>query len=217
MSTTAPETGATASLLSAINSPSTSTNAQASAPASAPESSSTTDKPAESASTTDETKDTQEYKGAGSKDALKADLADERNRRQAAEAKVKELAEFRAGLARLLGSDSKEPMTPEQAAAKLAEADTEISTLRGQLAVLSNAPDNFDAREALHDDRFRDLLKTVDLNDPKAVVKACDGFAKDNPRFLTIRPGAGSRDTTGGAQQQVVATSIDDLIRGTNH
>ena len=70
------------------------------------------------------------YSGAGGKDALKADLATERDKRQALENRFQQFAD---GISRALGITPAE-VTPEQLATQLTQATSEKDAVQAQLA-----------------------------------------------------------------------------------
>lgn len=139
--------------------------------------------------------DQDDYRGAGSKDALKADLAAERDKRQALEAK---LDTFTEGISKALGISTSE-VTPEQMAAQLTQAQSERDTLQAQLAVFLNAPDGVDVKGLLDSSSFTRSLQNADLTKPDAVAAAITAFVDTNPRFRT-NPSSGG-DLSAGHKQ----------------
>lgn len=148
--------------------------------------------------------------GAGSKDALKADLASERDKRQALEAQVAELTKFREGLTKLIGGDEGE-VTPEQLKDKLTAAETASTEKDKLLAVYQSAPQGVDVQALLDSRAFVATLNKTD-GSTEAISKAVDEFVKANPRFSGATP-AGTRDTSAGNDSQS-SRSVDDWLRG---
>ena len=130
----------------------------------------------------------EEYKGAGGKDALKADLAKERDKRQALETQVAELGQFRDGLAKLFGAKPDE-LTPEQLQAKLTAAEQASAAQAKQLAVYGSAPAGVDVKALLDSHAFLTALDGAE-NKPEAISKVVTDFLRDNPRFSTASPAA---------------------------
>ena len=151
-----------------------------------------------------------DYKGAGSKDALKADLVDERSKRQELERTVNAL---RDGFAKAFGLDAKET-SPEELAKKLTSAQAETVLARTELAVFRAVPAGVDAQALLDSRAFTATLDGVNPTDTAAVAAAIDTFVANNPRFRTTHPGAGARDAGAGSNPPPAAKSMDDWIRG---
>lgn len=148
--------------------------------------------------------------GAGGKDALKADLAGERDRRQELEQKFDRLTQ---GIAQALGIAPAE-VTPEQLATQLSETQSERDILQAQVALYQNAPQGVDVQGLLDSTKFNRALKGVDVTDPAAVKAAVTKFVADNPRFATTPPQGGVGDVHAGQQQPPVKRDMDALIRG---
>lgn len=146
-----------------------------------------------------------EYRGAGSKDALKADLARERDARQALAAQLDQL---KTGLASALGIES-EKATPEQLASQLEQARAEAATARAQLAVFTSVPAGVDVQALLDSASFQAALAKAD---PDKITETVAEFVKANPRFKTPTATPGARDVH--ADQAVdQSTDINDLLR----
>lgn len=153
-----------------------------------------------------------EYRGAGSKDALKADLATERDKRQQLE---QQFGQLRDGLAKALGIDQGEQVTPEQLTQQLTEAQSERDSLNTRLQVFLNAPEGVDVKALLDSRSFTDSLKGLDLSKPDSITGAVNDFVDAHPRFRAGNPTPpGARDAGAGRTQQIGAVSMDDLIRG---
>ena len=152
-----------------------------------------------------------DYKGAGSKDALKADLARERDARQAL---AQQLDQFKAGLAQALGIES-EKATPEQLAEQLTAAQAETATARVQLAIYQAAPAGVDVNALLDSASFTRSLADVDPSDIDAITAKVAAFVDANPnRFTTTNPGAGARDVhAGGDANPGGKPDINTLLR----
>ena len=153
-----------------------------------------------------------DYKGAGSKDALKADLARERDARQAL---AQQLDQFKAGLAQALGIES-EQATPEQLAEQLTAAQAETATARVQLAIYQAAPAGVDVSALLDSASFTRSLAGIDPSDTEAITAKVTAFVDANPnRFTTTtNPGAGARDVhAGGDANPGGKPDINTLLR----
>ena len=150
----------------------------------------------------------QDKQAAGSKDAVLADLASERDRRQAAEQASKTTADkLQAVLAALgLGTDGETQQDP----AKQAETfKQQVAERDRQLAVLRNAPADADAQALLDSRSFLAALANIDPDDPAAVTASIAGFIEANPRFSrTPATNPGARDL---AQSTTTQTSADPL------
>lgn len=149
------------------------------------------------------------YKGAGSKDALKADLAAERDKRQQLEQSFNQM---RDGIAKAFGFDDGKQLTPEQMTEQLQTAQTESAAAKAHLAVFRAAPAGVDADALLDSERFRASLKDISVDDRDSLSKAIEAFVDQNPRFRTTQTGAGARDA--GASGGGKPRSMDDWIRG---
>lgn len=152
-------------------------------------------------------------KGAGSKDALKADLAAERDKRQALETQVAELNKFRDGLAGLFGAKPDE-LTPERLAARLEESERASAERSKQLAVFSSVPAGVDAGALLDSRAFNAELAKVKSDNPAAIQKVVQDFLKANPRFGSPTPD-GMRDArVGDPGAGLSPQTVDDWLRG---
>lgn len=159
------------------------------------------------AATDDQTTETEqgakpgEYRGAGSKDALKADLARERDKRQAFE---QQLADMRAGFAKALGIEQPEAMTPEQMTEKVTAAQKGEAEARRNLAVYQRAAGAGANPTALLDSAsFLAAVGQVDPADPAAIDAAIRAAVESNPA-LAAQPksGAGWGDAMAGRNTQ---------------
>lgn len=136
-----------------------------------------------------------DYKGAGSKDALKADLVSERKARQEL---AKQLTDLKSGLAAALGLET-EKATPEQLAEQLTAAKAETATAQVQLAIYKAAPQGVDVGALLDSSSFTRSLAGVDPSDADAIAEKVTAFVDTNPRFRVTPAGAGSRDAHAGS------------------
>ena len=149
-------------------------------------------------------------KGAGSKDALKADLARERDARQALAA---QLEQFKTGLAQALGVESAKA-TPEQLAEQLTAAQAETATAQVQLALYKAAPTGVDVAALLDSASFTRTLAGINPADAEAIAAKVTDFVAANPRFRTTVPGAGLHDAhAGGGAAGGKTTDINELLR----
>lgn len=152
-----------------------------------------------------------EGKGAGSKAAVLADLATERDKRQALETQFNTL---RDGLAAALGLNQPEQVTPEQLTEQLSDAQRDAAQARVELAVFRNAPDGVDAQALLDSRAFTQSLKDIDPNKADALSAAITSFVEANPRFRTGPANPGARDAANGGKAPTGGGSMDDIIRG---
>ena len=146
--------------------------------------------------------------GAGSKDAVLADLKAEREKRQALEAEIKASQDFRAKLTELLGGKPEQQDPAELARQAVAERDE----ARRLNAVYQAAPAGTDVAAMLDSMSFRaGLAKAKDIAAYVAQV------VKENPRY-SFRAGVASAAAhnlnQGNGAQPPKPKSIDDLIRG---
>lgn len=144
--------------------------------------------------------------GAGSKDAVLADLAAERDKRQAAEQASKATADKLQAVLNALGLAKDEHADPAK------EAETwrqQVAERDRQLAVLRNAPTQVDAQALLDSRSFLTTLEDIDPNDQAAVTATITGFVDSHPRFSrTPSTTHGARDL---AQPTNSSTSSDPL------
>ena len=152
-----------------------------------------------------------DYKGAGSKAALQADLIEERGKRQAL---AQQLDQFKAGLAQALGIEEAKA-TPEQLAEQLTAAQAETATARVQLAIYQAAPAGVDVNALLDSASFTRSLAGIDPSDSDAITAKVTAFVDANPsRFATTNPGAGARDVhAGGDANPGGKPDINTLLR----
>ena len=141
--------------------------------------------------------------GAGSKEAVLADLRAEREKRQALEAEIKASQDFRAKLTELLGGNPEQQDPAELARQAVAERDE----ARRLNAVYQAAPAGTDVAALLDSLAFR-----AGLAEAKDIAAYVAKVVKENPRY-TISAGAHNLNQGNGAQPPK-PKSIDDLIRG---
>lgn len=145
--------------------------------------------------------------------ALRADLAGERDKRQAAEAAKKDADDKLAAVLKALGigGEGAAQQTPEQIA-EAARAEAKVAQL--ELAVVRNAPATVNAVALLDSRAFAATLGKLDPADGAGITAAILAFVKDKPQYLTGRPGAGTGDAAAAGDPGAGAKSMDDLIRG---
>ena len=148
--------------------------------------------------------------GAGSKDAVLADLKAEREKRQALEAEIKASQDFRAKLAELLGGKAGEEETDPAELARQAVAERDEA--RRLNAVYQAAPAGTDVAALLDSLSFR-----AGLAEAKDIAAYVAKVVEENPRY-TIGAGVASAAAhnlnQGNGAQPPKPKSIDDLIRG---
>lgn len=153
----------------------------------------------------------QQDDGKGGKDAILAELATERDKRQALEQQVAQLTQstagfnqLRQGLEKALGVGQQEQLTPEQlneqltgqltdAQAKAAAAEQTTTALTRQVAALRAVADKADVDALLDSNTF-----LSSLNGDGDPAETAATFLGEHPRFLRTPPGAGTRDLNSG-------------------
>ena len=145
--------------------------------------------------------------GAGSKDAVLADLKAEREKRQALEAEIKASQDFRAKLTELLGGKPEQQDPAELARQAIAERDE----ARRLNAVYQAAPAGTDVAALLDSMSFR-----AGLAEAKDVGAYVAKVVEDNPRYLSGGAGVSAAHNLnqGNGASMPKPKSIDDLIRG---
>ena len=163
---------------------------------------------AEAPETPDEKSD--DYKGAGSKEQLKSDLAGERKKRQELEARVDQLT---AGLTQALGikGDEGAKLTPEQLTEQLNTASAERDAASRQLAVFTAAPDGVDVKALLDSRSFLDHLDKAAPSSPEEISTAVASYVAANPRFKARSGSLGDIAAGHGRQSAPVAPGMDRL------
>ena len=146
--------------------------------------------------------------GAGSKEAVLADLRAEREKRQALQAELEASQDFRAKLAELLGGKAGE--TEADPAELARQAVAERDEARRLNAVYQAAPAGTDVAALLDSMSFR-----AGLAEAKDIAAYVAKVVKENPRY-TISAGVSAAHNLnqGNGAQPPKPKSIDDLIRG---
>lgn len=152
-----------------------------------------------------------EEEGKGSKTAVLADLATERDKRQALETQFNTL---RDGLAAALGLNQEEPATPEQLTEQLTTAQREAAQAKVELAVFRSTPDGVDAQALIDSRAFTTSISDIDPGDTDALTAAINSFVETHPRFRNGPVNPGGRDAATGGRPPVGAETMDDLLRG---
>lgn len=142
----------------------------------------------DSQGTTVDAGETPQTEGRGSKSAVLADLAKERDKRHQLEAQFSQL---RDGLAAALGIDQGETPTPEQLIEQIAQDQAETKAAQLQLAVYQSLPDGVDREALLDSNAFREAISDATPDDIAAIITE---FVDAHPRFKTQPAGAGARD-----------------------
>ena len=154
--------------------------------------------------------DNTEGAGAGSKDAVLADLKAEREKRQALQAELEASQELRTKLAELLGGKAGEKEADPAELARQAVAERDEA--RRLNAVYQAAPAGTDVAALLDSLSFR-----AGLAEAKDIAAYVAKVVKENPRY-TIGAGVASAAAhnlnQGNGAQPPKPKSIDDLIRG---
>ena len=146
--------------------------------------------------------------GAGSKEAVLADLRAEREKRQALQAELEASQDFRAKLAELLGGKAGEKEADPAELARQAVAERDEA--RRLNAVYQAAPAGTDVAALLDSMSFR-----AGLAEAKDISAYVAKVVKENPRY-TISAGVSAAHNLnqGNGAQPPKPKSIDDLIRG---
>ena len=146
--------------------------------------------------------------GAGSKDAVLADLRAEREKRQALEAEIKASQDFRAKLAELLGGKAGEEEADPAELARQAVAERDEA--RRLNAVYQAAPAGTDVAALLDSLSFR-----AGLAEAKDIAAYVAKVVKENPRYtISVASAAAHNLNQGNGAVAPLPKSIDDLIRG---
>lgn len=158
---------------------------------------------------TPSTGETPDDSGRGSKDAVLADLARERDKRQAAEkATADAAAKLDAVLAALgLGETKEDPATAAQ------QARDAQRTAEARLAVYTHAPDGLNPKALLDSVTVTTGLASIDPADEQAITAYLAQYAND-PRFRLTPAGAGASDAGATNHSPGTGPSMDDWIRG---
>lgn len=156
--------------------------------------------------------------GRGSKDAILADLATERDRRQAAEAQSKAVLE---AVQQALGIKTVTD-DPKELAKQLDGTKAEAQAAKLQLAIYrSPAAKDADVDALLDSLGFQQAVAKVDPADSKAVEAAIKQYVDQNPRFKVTANGTpvppvvpGAKDLAQGNGSGTPSRTMDDLLRG---
>ncbi len=144
--------------------------------------------------------------GKGSKAAVLADLATERDKRQAAETLAQENDQKLTAVLQALGlADKGAEVDPDQLGKDLASQRAENAVLRAGNGIADV--------DALLDSRaFTQTLDTIDPSDRDAVKAHITEYVTANPRFaVATQKAQGVRDAAAGADRQTADTG--DWIR----
>lgn len=143
--------------------------------------------------------------GKGGKAAVLADLAKERDARQALAAQLDQL---KNGLATALGISQQTEVTPEQLTEQLTAAQKQAKTAETRLAVYQATPAGVDADALLDSQAFNKLITdTTPENLPEVIAD----FVKTNPRFHAATNTA-ARDAN-AASDTAETFSMNDWLR----
>jgi hypothetical protein len=156
-------------------------------------------------------------KGRGGKEQVLADLASERDKRQAFERELNGFKEndaaFKSGLAKLLGLQEDE-VKPEELQRQLSEVQTKQAASDRELAVFRLAGRHGANPELLTDStRFMQSIAEIAPGDTEKIAAAIKDAVEKNTSYRAVAPGRGAGDAgagTGGGKN----LSMDDLMRG---
>lgn len=143
--------------------------------------------------------------GKGSKQAVLADLAKERDARQALAAQLDQL---KTGLASALGINKPAEVTPEQLAEQLAGEKQARINAETRLAVYQNTPAGVDVNALLDSQQFNKLISEVKTEN---LAETITEFVKKHPRFHTASTTA-ARDAN-AATSTTETFSMNDWLR----
>lgn len=153
---------------------------------------------------------------AGGPEALKADLAKERQQRHALEAQVAQIQQQNTqqleALKTALGLS--ENQTPEQIKAAATAAQNELKSAQAQVSVARLAGKGGANLTALLDSRtFLNSLSQIDSANDDAVLTAIKAAVQSNPALAAQRVGAGANDAGAGGGGGNVKPSMSEIIR----
>jgi hypothetical protein len=153
---------------------------------------------------------------AGGPEALKADLAKERQQRHELQAQIEQLKTGQnqqlEALKSALGLG--ENQTPEQIKAAATAAQNELKSAQAQVSVARLAGKGGANLIALLDSRtFLDSLSKIDAANDDAVLTAIKSAVQSNPALAAQRVGAGANDAGAGSGTGAPKASMNDLIR----
>ena len=141
---------------------------------------------------------------AGGKRQLLADLAKERDERQALAAQIESM---KTGFAKALGIATDQP-TPDQLLQQLEVARGETASMRTQLAVFHNTPTGVDVQALLDSQAFQRELAAKNPGTDTEIRQVITEYVTANPRFRTT-PTGGAKDVNAGTQNHGNTTSMD--------
>jgi hypothetical protein len=161
-------------------------------------------------------KNTDDAGRAGGPEALKADLATERQKRHALEAQVAQIQQQNTqqleALKTALGLG--ENQTPEQIKAAATAAQNELKAAQAQVSVARLAGKGGANLTALLDSRtFLNSLSQIDSSNDDAVLTAIKAAVQSNPALAAQRVGAGANDAGAGGGGGAQQPTMSDLIR----
>lgn len=169
--------------------------------------------PATPAATADDQGSDTDDGGKGGKQAILADLAKERDKRQALE---QQFSAFKDAMSSALGlTQDEQPPAPEQLAEQLATEKAAAQQARLELAVFRSAPADVDVSALLDSRTFTDAIAGIDPTDQAKINAAIEAAVQANPRFKTspATPAPGVRAAAAGGTPRP-ASSMDDWLRG---
>lgn len=153
---------------------------------------------------------------AGGPEALKADLAAERQKRHQLEAQVTQIQQQSAQQMEALKAafGLGENQTPEQIKAAATQAQNELKAAQAQISVARLATKGNANLTSLLDSRtFLDSLSKIDASNDDAVLAAIKSAVQANPALAAQRLGAGANDAGAGGGGGAQKPSFSDLIR----
>ena len=149
-------------------------------------------------------------KRAGSQASVLADLATERDARQAAQT---QLAAVQAQMAAFLQAVTGKAPGDDATKADPAVVASEAKAAKLELAAVRAAPAGTDVVSLLDSRRFVDGLAAFDPSNTKDISEYISKYLTDNPTATGVRYAGGAGDVR--AKGEPGAGSMDDLIRGT--
>lgn len=151
---------------------------------------------------TEATETAQDDQGKGGKAAVLADLAAERDKRQAAETAAQETSTKLEQVLTALGikTEKDTDLDPEKLA-------TDLSSQRAENAVLRAGHGIADVDALLDSRKFTDSLRDINSSDRDAVKAHITEYVTANPRFAVTTQAHGARDAAAGAETARVAGS----------
>lgn len=159
--------------------------------------------------------------GRGSKTAILADLAKERDQRQALEATVaqqgQQLQEFLGAIGKALGVTTEEK-SPAQLQEELANSQNEARENKVLLGVYAAAAQlQADPSKIMDSVRVREALKGVDPADSAKIASVIAAAVQENPHFKLVPSGAGANDAGAGGDSTPPVNDMNAWIRAAAH